>query len=59
MSLRGSVVDCVSFGSGGSIDVSFVLLESLEGDVGLWMEMDRVAQHLWGNWVVGHVAFTV
>ena len=40
MSLRGSVVDCVSFGSGGSIDVSFVVPEALEGDVGLWMKVD-------------------
>ena len=53
MSLRGSVVDCVSFGSGGSIDVSFVVPEALEGDVGLWMEIERVAQHLWGNWEIG------
>ena len=53
MSRRGSVVDCVSVGSGGSIDASFVVPEALEGDVGLWMEMDRVAQHLWGNWEIG------
>ena len=53
MSLKGSVFDCVSVGSGDSIDVSFVVPEALEGDVGLLMGVDRVAQHLWGNWEIG------